>query len=409
MDCATCREELGAVLLGLTDAPTADTLRRHLADCPECAGEAARLEPLLGALLTAPDPVPMPEGARERLLASARLRPEDRSQAGAPVQTISAAQSAARRPPTLALRRWLALGLGAAAALAAWTVWPTAAPLNLRHADVVISAGDVLVTARSEVAGYPLVLRAASGHLRGVVLRQARPAWYTEGVYAGGRAYLLDAANEELVVLNVADSKVERTYPVPGGAAGLAVQGGRVFVKSAASGELRIFEGEHCFVNVLSRRREMPQAEYMDAVLALPGAVLTTQHTTGQVFVLSPDGQQVRATYEVGGAPVGLAGWRGKVLVLDVQGRLLQLGAQGQIERRLKLPGHPDKLSVMDNRAYLTDRGGRVSVIDLPAFRMTQQRTFGKPMDIVALPSGGLALADAQLGVMLLRADLSAS
>ncbi len=400
--CQPYREELSAVLFGVADAQTERKVRQHLRICPNCAREAARLRQVMGALLQAPAAQP-PPGARERLLSSARLRPQDR-----PLPSTPAAQSAPRSAarPRLSRRLRLTAGLGAAAALAAWTVWP-AAPLNLQHADVVISAGNVLVTARSQAAGYPLVIRAASGYLRGVTLSQTRPAWYTEGVYAAGRAYLLDAANEQLVVLNVAAGKVERTYPVPGGAAGLAVQGGSVFVKSAASGELRIFKNGDCFINKLARSAEMPQADYMDAVLPLGAQVLTTQHTTGQIFVLSPDGERLRTTYNVGGAPVGLAEWRGKVVVLDVAGRLLQLGPEGRIERRLALRGHPDKLSVMNDHAYLTDRGGAVSVVDLPGFRVTQRRTFGKPMDIVAMPSGRLALADALLGVVMLRPDLS--
>ena len=172
---------------------------------------------------------------------------------------------------------------GVAAVLAAFVFYPAAQP-NTRQADVVISAGDSLVLARSDSSRYPLVIRAADGGLRGVTLKQPRPAWYTEGVYSGGKAYLLDAANEQLVVLNMSEGKVEQTYPAPGGAAGLAVQNGSVFVKSAASGEMRIFKGDSCFINKLAKTTPMPQAEYMDAVLPLPDRILTTQHATGQIF-----------------------------------------------------------------------------------------------------------------------------
>lgn len=433
-DCQNCREALDAVLIGVADAESVRAVQAHLAVCPDCARQAVQTRRALDGLLHAPSAVPMPAGSRERLLASARNQSDpERVEQAQPNQTSASAprpappsqprsSTAPQRTPTPAsapgrrmrragpLNLWLTAGLSAvglvAAALAALVLWPAPHP-NLAHADVVVAAGDVLVAARSEASNYPLVIRAAGGGLRGVALRQPLPAWYTEGVYAGGRAYLLDAANARLVVLNVARGKIERSYPVPGGAAGLAVKDGSVFVKSAASGELRIFKGERSFINKLARATDLSQADYMDAVLPLPERILTTQHTTGQVFSLSPDGKKLLATYPVGGAPVGLVEWQGQVLVLDVQGRLLQLGPDGQITRTLKLAGHPDKLSVMENRAYLTDRGGMVSVVDLGTFQVAGQRRFGKPMDIVALPDGHLALADAERGVLMLRTDLS--
>ena len=272
---------------------------------------------------------------------------------------------------------------------------------------MVVGAGESLVLARSETSPYPLMIRSAGGQLRGVAIKQARPAWYTEGVYQDGRAYLLDAANERLIVLNVADGRVERTYPTPGGAAGLAVKDGSVFVKSAASGELRIFKGESCYINKLAASATMPQTDYMDAVLPLDNRVWVTQHTTGQLFALSANGEKVLATYQVGGAPVGLRSWQGKVVVLDVQGRLLELDQTGKVERVLKLAGHSDKLSIMDDEAYLTDRGGMVSVVNLKTFAVTGERKFGKPMDITALADGHLALADAERGLIMLQPDLS--
>ncbi|AZI43269.1 hypothetical protein EHF33_11375 [Deinococcus psychrotolerans] len=404
--CQDCQDELDAVLIGIADADTARAVRQHLTGCPDCARQAAELQQVLGSLLTALPAVPMPSGARERLLESARAQPQ------APVaQSQPAARPTlpSRTRPRPFSRRWtlsLAAGLSAAAALAAFLIWPAAQP-SVKQADVVINAGGTLILARSEAMNSPLVIRRADGKLSGVAVKQPLPAWYTEGVYSGGKAYLLDAANEQLVVLNVTSGKIERTYPVPGGAAGLAVKDGSVYVKSAASGELRIFKGASCYINKLAKPTKMPQADYMDAVLPLPERILVTQHTTGEIFALSPDGEKVLAVYPVGGAPVGLQSWEGQVLALDVQGRLLELGLQGQVERSLKVSGHPDKISVMKDRAYLTDRGGMVSVVDLKTFKVTQQRIFGKPMDIVAMPNGHLALADAVRGLMILNADLS--
>ncbi|THF68360.1 hypothetical protein E7T06_17020 [Deinococcus sp. Arct2-2] len=391
-DCEACREDLSAVLLGIASEAETERVRAHLQTCADCQREAAELRQVLGGVLQAAPELAPPAELRARVLNSAKA-------------STTVHRSDARQRPNLAL--WLPTSLGLAAAVAAFVLWPQPAPTR---ADVVVSAGDSVVFASSKSSGAPLTIRSAGGQLRRVSMETPQPAWFTEAVYAQGRAYLLDAANNQLIVLNVAQGNIERRYPTPGGAAGLAVEGGRVFVKTAASGELLVFGGPNDSATtrrVLAKATPMPQAECMDAVLHVGNRLLATSHATGQVFVLSVDGGQVLDTYAVGGAPVGLAEWSGGVLVLDVQGRLLELAEDGQIKRTLKLKGNPDKFSVMDGQAYLTDRGGTVSVVDLATFRVARQRTFGTPMDIAALPGGHLALADATRGLLMLRPDLS--
>ncbi|ANE42960.1 zf-HC2 domain-containing protein [Deinococcus puniceus] len=391
-DCEACREDLSAVLLGIASEAETERVRAHLQTCADCQREAAELRQVLGGVLQAAPEVAPPAELRARVLNSAR-------------NSIQSINPAPRKRPNLAL--WLPTSLGLAAAVAAFVLWPQPA---LLRADVVVSAGDSVVFASSKSSGAPLVIRAPDGKLRRVSLETAQPAWFTEAVYAGGRAYLLDAANSQLIVLNVAQGQVERRFATPGGAAGLSVDAGRIFVKTAASGELLVFGGPNdadTTRRALAQAAPMPEAEYMDAVLHVGNRLLATSHSTGELFVLSGDGGQLLDTYAVGGAPVGLEQWAGGVLVLDVQGRLLELADDGQVRRTLKLKGNPDKFSVMDGKAYLTDRGGTVSVVDLQSFRVTRQRTFGTPMDIAALPDGHLALADATRGLLMLMPDLS--
>ncbi|MFB9993047.1 zf-HC2 domain-containing protein [Deinococcus oregonensis] len=395
-DCEACREDLSAVLLGVASEAETERVRAHLQTCADCQREAAELRQVLDGVLHAPPEVAPPAQLRDRVLQSAR---------SSRAQSIPAPQSAPRKRPRLAL--WLPTGLGLAAAVAAFVLWPQSAPVR---ADVVVSAGDSVVFASSTGTRAPLVIRSAGGQLRRVSMVTSQPAWFTEAVYAGGRAYLLDAANNQLIVLNVAQGKIERRYATRGGAAGLAVEDGRVFVKTASSGELLVFGDPNDAATtrrILAAAAPMPETDYMDAVLHVGNRLWATQHTTGQVFVLSGNGGQLLDTYAVGGAPVGLQQWAGGVLVLDVQGRLLELAADGQVGRTLKLAGNPDKFSVMNGKAYLTDRGGTVSVVDLQSFRVTRQRTFGTPMDIAALPDGHLALADAKRGLLMLMPDLS--
>ncbi|UQN07015.1 zf-HC2 domain-containing protein [Deinococcus sp. QL22] len=395
-DCEACREDLSAVLLGIASEAEAERVQAHLQTCATCQREAAELRQVLGGVLQAAPEIAPPAELRARVLNSAR---------SSNLQHHPIPQSAPRKRPNLAL--WLPTSLGLAAAVAAFVLWPQPAPTR---ADVVVSAGDSVVFASSKSSGAPLTIRSAGGQLRRVNMETPQPAWFTEAVFAVGRAYLLDAANNQLIVLNVAQGKIERRFATPGGAAGLAVEDGRVFVKTASSGELLVFGGPNDAATtrrILAKAAPMPEAECMDAVLHVGNRLWATSHSTGQVFVLSADGGQLLDTYAVGGAPVGLEQWSGGVLVLDVQGRLLELAEDGQIRRTLKLKGNPDKFSVMDGKAYLTDRGGTVSVVDLQTFRVTRQRTFGTPMDIAALPDGHLALADATRGLLMLMPDLS--
>ncbi|MDB5045751.1 MAG: hypothetical protein JWQ08_1801 [Deinococcus sp.] len=390
--CEACREDLSAVLLGIASEAEAERVQAHLQTCADCQREAAELRRVLDGVLHATHEVAPPADLRARVLNSAK-----------PVSTPQ--RAAPRQRPNFAF--WLPTSLGMAAAVAAFVLWPQPAPTR---ADVVVSAGDSVVFASSKSSGTPLTIRAPDGKLRRVSMKTAQPAWFTEAVYSQGRAYLLDAANNQLIVLNVAQGRIERRFATPGGAAGLAVEEGRVFVKTASSGELLVFGGPNDAATtrrILATAAPMPEADYMDAVLHVGNRLWATQHTTGQLFVLSGNGAQLLDTYAVGGAPVGLEQWSGGVLVLDVQGRLLELADDGQIRRTLKLKGNPDKFSVMQGKAYLTDRGGTVSVVDLATFRVTHQRTFGTPMDIAALPDGHLALADATRGLLMLMPDLS--
>ena len=417
-ECERCEQELSAVLMGIADVDTERFVRLHLPNCPDCQREATELQASMNDLLYVA-PVPLLPGARSAFLDRARQTPLEEpfelrdspdirgiKVRDVPPKVDAGAPGSHRRPLPPRWGVWVTTAIGIAAALGLLLARTSSDP-DIRQADVVVSAGSSVVMARSDVSTYPLVVRTATGQLRGVKLAQAHPAWYTEGVYNAGKAYLLDAANERLVVLDVERGKVERTYPAPGGASGLAVSGRNIFVKAAASGELRRFQGNSTVVTSVAAPAPLSQGDYMDAVLVQPDRLLTTQHTSGQVIALSIDGRRIIGRYHVGGAPVGLESWKQRVLVLDVRGRLLELRPDGQVARTLGVPGHPDKFSVMGDHAYLTDRGGQVSEIDLIHFTLMQQRTFGKPMDIVALPDGHLALADATQGLIMLNSDLS--
>jgi anti-sigma factor RsiW len=109
-DCHTLRPLIGSYVLGGLEPDEADAVRAHLAECPGCAAEHARLAPLPGLLTLAAGAEaavadPPPPALEERLLdAVARETPERR-----------------RRPRRrwMPRRPWLAAGLVTAVAAAA--------------------------------------------------------------------------------------------------------------------------------------------------------------------------------------------------------------------------------------------------------------------------------------------------
>jgi anti-sigma factor RsiW len=107
-DCHTLRPLIGSYVLGGLEPDEAEAVRAHLADCPGCAAEHARLAPLPGLLTMAAGAEaavadPPPADLEERVLdAVAREAPTRR-----------------RRRPWLRGRTWLAAGLATAVAAAA--------------------------------------------------------------------------------------------------------------------------------------------------------------------------------------------------------------------------------------------------------------------------------------------------
>jgi anti-sigma factor RsiW len=108
-DCLTLRPLIGSYVLGGLDEEEAAILRAHLATCPGCAAEHARLAPLPGLLTLAAGAEaavadPPPPALEERLLdAVAREAPVRRR----------------RRHPRLRRPGWVPIGLATAAAAAA--------------------------------------------------------------------------------------------------------------------------------------------------------------------------------------------------------------------------------------------------------------------------------------------------
>jgi hypothetical protein len=129
-DCLTLRPLVGSYVLGGLSAEEAEVVRAHLATCPGCGSEHARLAPLPGLLTLAAGAEaavadPPPAALEERLLdAVAREAPARRRRRRRPL----------RRPG------WLAAGLATAVAAAAVAVLVLAGGGGRPGYDVTLQA-----------------------------------------------------------------------------------------------------------------------------------------------------------------------------------------------------------------------------------------------------------------------------
>lgn len=359
--------------------------RAHLGACPACAAELALLREVALALLEDVPEVAPPAALRAQVL----------ERAAAPLTTRRAPWpwllgAAAMLTGLLALSGVLGPGGGVAA--------------TLPDPAVVVATGTGVVVASNDARGTVTLVQ--GGRPRATVRTGGRATpWFTEGVRLGGRVYLADAANDRVLELGSDPLRLLRTVPVPDGVAGLTAQsgpgGGRVYFKGAR-GTVGVLGGRQV---TIATAPGMPLADVMDGVVLSGGRLWVTHHLSGEVCVLDPETLEVRARHVVGGAPVAIAALPGGVLVLDLQGRLLRLGPDGQVTATWPLPGTPDKLTLNGPLALVSDRAGRVTSVHLETGKVTPL-TATKPMDLEALPNGTFMLAEGGRGVRVLGADL---
>lgn len=360
-------------------------LRAHLEACPACAAELALLREVELALLEDVPEVAPPAALRAQVLGRAAAPPTARR---APWPWLLG--TAAMLTGLLALSGVLGPSRGVAATL------PDPAVVVATGAGVIVASNDARGTVTLVQGGRPRATLRTGG--------RAAP-WFTEGVRLGGRVYLADAANDRVLELGSEPLRLLRTVPVPDGVAGLTARsgpgGGRVYFKGAR-GAVGVLGGRQV---TIATAPGMPLADVMDGVVLSGGRLWVTHHLSGEVCVLDPETLEVRARHVVGGAPVAIAALPGGVLVLDLQGRLLRLGPDGQVTATWPLPGTPDKLTLSGPLALVSDRAGRVTAVHLETGKVTPL-TATRPMDIEALPGGTFMLAEGGRGVRVLGADL---
>ena len=364
------------------------------------------------ALSGIPAAVAPPSELKARLLEAIRQPESLRLEPRPVLSRAPRASSRTRGAPRRAL--WASLAAAGLMVLALIALLPRA--VGVGAASVVATTGDgglivgradsraVLIRPNRSRVSVQLAANLQSNYLQ---------SHFTDATSSGGLSYLLDAANQRLYIVDEPSGKLIDSWPVPAGAASVAVRGDTVVVKGAISGTVVVFtktgRGEKTMLETrVAPRTEMAMLEVMDQAVIAGNLVFATHHVTGEVSVLDDaTGRELRR-FENLGKPVALARVGTALLVLDYAGRLLELNpVSGAVQRELALIGNPDRLSVMGDVAFLSDRAGFVTAVRLDTFTVLGRvRVNGVPMDLSPMPGDHLAVAISKGGVIVLNKDL---
>jgi hypothetical protein len=358
----------------------------------------AELEQIKLALSGLAAPVAPPAALKARVMDAAKVRPVTPH---APRVQLRRARGNRRSFP----RAWMWLGGALVAALALVFAFIPRAALG---ASVVATTADGgLIVGRAGVTNAVLV-RPDRSRVNVNLGRGA--AAFTDATSSGGVAYLLDAQQRKLYLVSERSGALLDTWSVPDGASSVAVAGDTVVVKGAISGTVAVFgktsSGEKTMLEVrIAPPTPMPMADVMDATLIVGDVIYATHHTSGEVCAFDKATGRELARFKDLGAPVALARAGDALLVLDhAQGRLLELDpATGAARRTLTVGGNADRLSVMDGVAYLSDRAGTVTGVNLETFTVLGSvKLEGTPMDLAPMANDHLAVALQHRGVVVL-------
>jgi outer membrane protein assembly factor BamB len=415
MNRAELRELLSAVALGIATPQERAAVLEALQTDAELRREYRELEAVLAGV-GATQPVTPPPALKTRLLDVARQ--ESAPRASIPTtQRVPHAPTTAPRTSSHRVPRgrglWSGVMLGGIVALAALVFTWLNPALPTVNASVVATTGDGgLIYASSGRSLTPAVLVRPDRSRVAVKFDPALDCVFTAAASSNGLAYLLDAKNSILFIVDETSGAVVDKWEVPAGAAGLAVQGDTVVVKGAISGTTAIFRknagGKTMLETRIAPSADMPMKEVMDATVINDNRVYSTHHATGEIAVLDASSGRELVRFTGLGKPVSLALSGASLLVLDYDGRLLTLNRDsGRIVSEVRLQGNPDRLTVMDDIAFLSDRDGFVTSVRIATLEVIGRELLeGVPMDLTPMADGHVAVAVSRRGVIVLDRNL---
>jgi outer membrane protein assembly factor BamB len=421
MNRSEIQELLPLVALGIASAEERAVVRHALEADAELRREYHDLERTLSGL-GATEPVTPPSTLKNRVLEAARQEATITPRVPAPAPERGsrslnrASRGTTRAAPSARGRGWMGWTFGGVTAAVAIVLSLTLLNpgVSAVNASVVATMQDGgLIYANSGRNAAPIVLVRADRTRIPVKFAAREPCVFTDAASSDGLAYLLDAKNSKLFIVDERSGALVDEWPVPAGAAGLDVRGDLVVVKGAISGTAAIFRkagvGEKTMIEArVAPRLEMPMQEVMDAAIIQGERVYATHHVTGEIAVLEVNTGRELARYKTGGKPVSLGFDGDALLVLDYEGRLLRLETStGAVLGETRLQGNPDRLSVMDGIVYLSDRDGFVTAVRAESLEVLGRRRLeGVPMDLTPMADGHVAVAVSQGGVVVLDRDL---
>ena len=361
------------------------------------------------ALSGIPQSLTPPPDLKARLLEAIR-QPELAALEPRPAPSRSRTRAAAHTRPVPRRALWGSLAAAGLMVLALIALLPRA--VSLGAVSVVATTGDGGLIVGSSSASNAVLIRPDRSRVS-VRLSASAKCSFTDATSSAGLAYLLDAANQRLFIVDEQSGKLIDAWPVPAGAASVAVQGDTVVVKAAISGTLVVFSktgaGEKTMLETrIAPRTDMPMQEVMDQAVIAGELIYATHHVSGEVSVLSKGAGLEQKRFTGLGKPVALAVTGNALLVLDYKGRLLELNPQsGAVKRSVRLIGNPDRLSISGDLAFLSDRAGFVTAVRIKTLEVLGRvRVDGVPMDISPMPGDHLAVAISNGGVIVLDGGL---
>jgi outer membrane protein assembly factor BamB len=416
------QEALPAVILGVATLEERQAVEALLKTDLEFAREAKELEAVLTGLATS-EAAPVPAGLKAKVMNAAKLESQSPAQPATRetrANTSSAPTSRARGvAPRSMLQRFAPLFyvVGAIVIFGFMSLMPNIFksahdPVN---ASVVTSTRDGgLVYANSGAVVTPVVLINSSGQRQAIKFPTGKPCYFTNAVSLDGYSYLLDAANNKLFIIDETKGAMIDEWDVPAGAAGLAVQGSTVIVKSAESGIVLEFKRNREGKTMLEARiaetssSSLPMDDLMDDLLILGSRVYATHHVMGTVSILDRDTNKEINRFKIGTAPVALGQYGENLIVLDHAGALIAVNANtGKLVQTLKLEGQADKMTIVHGIAYLSDRSGFVTTVNLEPFKVENRKQFGSnARDVSPMPDGHVVIAAGEGGVIVLNDKL---
>ena len=412
-------ELLPAVALGIATPQEVRLVKTALESDAGLRAEYAALELVLTGL-GASEVLNPPPSLKNKILAAARdtsstsardtsstsARVIDTPVAVVPMHPAPQSHPPQRQPRVLArVLPWALAGL-AAALTAVFLNLPQAASINATTLATTADGSIIYANSGAVSRTTPAVYVRSDGSRTPIQFVADKECVFKAAVSSDGLTYLLDSANNTVFIVDEKTSAVVDKWSVPSNATAMDVVGSTVVVRSSQVALI--------FRRNQSGKKSMVEARLSSANNANPEAAVidgdrlyTTDQMAGVVHVLSSTTGKEISTFTAAKAPISLA-VRDGLWVLDASGALYKLEVNtGAVQFRVALEGTPQLLRLTDQFAFIADKEGFISVVDLVSQQVTARKRLQNPaMALSLMPDGHLAVALEKRGVVVLDSKL---